>query len=64
MALAAHARTNGGKMNELVKAAQELIKYLEENNINDESCDDGDGYIDEWRSTDFETVIDNVKALL
>jgi len=48
-------------MNELAEAAKELIKYLEENNINDEACSDGDGRTDEWRSSEFEILINNVK---
>ena len=51
-------------MNELVKAARELINYIEDNDINDELCDEGDGHIDEWRSNEFETLINNVKESL
>jgi len=51
-------------MTSLEKAAKELIDYIEENNVTDESCDDGGGHTDEWCSNEFETLINNVKEAL
>lgn len=52
------------KKSMLREAAKELLKYIEENNVNDTSCNDGDGHIDEWCSNEFETLINNVKEAL
>jgi len=43
---------------------QKLIEFLEINNITDESADNGDGCIDEWRSTEFNNLISNAKEEL
>ena len=51
-------------MDELAEAAKALTDYIEENDVNDKSCDDGDGYTDEWCSDEFQQLIDNVKALI
>ena len=48
----------------LREAAKELLEYIEEENIHDLSCDDGDGHTDEWCSDKFETLINNVKEAL
>jgi hypothetical protein len=48
----------------LREAAKELLKYIKDNNVTDESCSDGDGHNDQWISLDFATLIDNVKEAL
>jgi len=48
----------------LKEAAKELLKYIEENNVTDESCDDGGGHNDQWVSANFGILINNVKEAL
>lgn len=49
---------------ELAKAAKELVEFIEENDITDEAADDGDGHHDEWRSSEFNFLIDQAKEAL
>ena len=51
-------------MNEPLKVLKELVDFLEENNIYDEVSDDGCGYTDEWRSDEFNRVIDRAKEVI
>ena len=48
----------------LKESAKALLKYIEDSNITDEACNDGDGRFDEWRSSEFETLINEVKEAL
>ena len=48
----------------LKEAAEALLKYIEENNVHDMSCDDGDGYVDMWCSPEFEAAILKLKKAL
>ncbi len=41
-------------MKTLKQAATDLVEFIERENLCDEGANDGDGYIDEWRSTEFE----------
>jgi len=47
----------------LIKAAQALINYIEEEHITDEISTDGH-YTDQWRSSRFQSLIDKVKKVL
>lgn len=47
----------------LIKASKALVDFIEDNDITDESADDG-GCIDEWRSGEFDNLIDNVKKAI
>ena len=48
----------------LREAAEALLKHIEENNVHDESCDDGDGRTDTWISPEFEAAILELKEAL
>jgi len=48
----------------LEEAAKALLKYIEENEVWDECCDDGDGHIDQWRSPEFGGLINGLKEAL
>ena len=41
-----------------------LIDFIEENDITDEEANDGDEYIDAWRSTKFDSLITDAKEIL
>ena len=43
---------------------EELLRFIDEQNIEDEGADDGDGHYDTWRSTEFEHLIVTAKASL
>jgi len=45
----------------LIEAAKGLIEFIEENHITDEGADDGGGHYDEWCSSEFEYLINQVK---
>jgi len=49
---------------ELIKPTRALINFIEENNVFDSSCDDGDGYTEEWKSKEFNTHIEDVEKAL
>jgi len=51
-------------MDKLAKAAKELLKFIDENNVFDSSCDDGDGYTEEWKSKEFNARIEDVEKAL
>ena len=52
------------QMTNLVEAMEGLLKVIEDNDIQDESCDDGDGYIDVWRSGGFSWAIEYAQEKL
>ena len=41
----------------LIEAVEMLLEFIEENDVQDEMCNDGDGYIDTYRSSQFESLI-------
>jgi len=51
-------------MNEPLKVLKELVTFIEENDITDEVADDGGGHTDEWRSDEFNRVIDRAKEVI
>lgn len=51
-------------MNELAKAVKKLLDYIEENNVFDRVCDDGDGYTEEWKSSEFNALIEDTEKAL
>ncbi|KKL56278.1 hypothetical protein LCGC14_2247030 [marine sediment metagenome] len=48
----------------LMEATDALLKFIEENDIQDEMADDGDGYTDTWRSGEFSELIEHAQARL
>ena len=48
-------------MEDLIKAAQALITYIEEENVYDQSDDDGDGHVDCSQSHEFRTLTNNLQ---
>jgi hypothetical protein len=48
----------------LRKAAEALLKHILENSVCDESCNDGDGHIDQWSSPELESLTDELKRAL
>lgn len=48
----------------LTEAAEKLLKFIDENNVFDSSCDDGDGYTEEWTSKEFNARIEDVEKAL
>ena len=43
---------------------KDLIEFIEENDINDEIANDGDGHTDEWRSIRFQHIINQAKETI
>jgi hypothetical protein len=43
---------------------EDLLRFIDEKNIEDEGADDGDGHYDTWRSTEFEHLIATARASL
>jgi hypothetical protein len=43
---------------------KDLLNFLEDHNVTDESADDGDGYTDTWKSAEFSLLIHNAKKSL
>lgn len=43
---------------------KELINFIENNNVEDEGSDDGDGHYDTWRSYEFELLIKKAKEVI
>jgi len=52
------------KTSTLKEAATSLLTYIEENDVYDESCDDGDGHIDQWCSPKFGALTNELKEAL
>ena len=50
-------------MSTLKEAAGKLIEFIEQNSVYDERREN-DSYPDEWRSDEFDMLIDNVKEAL
>lgn len=48
-------------MEDLIKAAQALITYIEEENVYDQSDDDGDGHVDCSQSHAFRALTNNLQ---
>lgn len=48
-------------MKDLIKAAEALITYIEEENVSDSSDDDGDGHVDYSQSHTFRKLIHNLE---
>lgn len=48
----------------LIEEAGALLTFLEENDITDEASDDGDGFVDTWRSGEFAELIERTRARL
>ncbi len=51
------------KVNELVKATQALVAYIEEHYVFDKLADAGCGLYDTYRSDDFEKVVNSAKQV-
>jgi hypothetical protein len=51
-------------MEDLIKAAQELIDYIDEENVYDQSDDDGDGRIDNSQSHEFRSLIRDLESAI
>lgn len=51
-------------MSESLNVLKELVDFIEENDVKDEICDDGNGHIDEWRSIEFNNLIDQAKETI
>lgn len=51
-------------MSELREAAEKLLKFIEEHNVFDSISDDGDGYTEEWKSSEFNARIEDVEKAL
>jgi hypothetical protein len=43
---------------------KDLIEFIEENDVKDETANDGDGHIDEWRSIRFNHLINQAKEVI
>ena len=52
------------KETSIFRRFRDLIEYIEENNVTDESADEGEGYTDSWRSTEFNNLITKAKEEL
>ena len=48
----------------IFKCLKNLVDYIEENNVTDETADDGEGHIDEWKSVEFTRVVRKAKEAL
>lgn len=48
---------------ETQQVLKRLIDFIEENNIEDECANDGDGHYDTWRSGEFERLIEKAKEV-
>ena len=48
----------------LREAAEAMLKYILENSICDESCNDGDGHIDQWCSPELKALTNELKEAL
>lgn len=46
------------------KALNELIEFIETNDVQDEYSNDGDGMFDMWRSAEFTLLIEQGKSAL
>ena len=53
-----------GIINNLVEAVELLLKFIEDNSVQDEMANDGDGYIDTYRSHEFNKLIANTQEKL
>ncbi len=53
-----------GIINNLVEAVELLLKFIEDNSVQDEMADDGDGYTDTWRSSEFNNLLANTQEKL
>jgi HEPN domain-containing protein len=51
------------KVNELLKATQALVAYIEEHYVFDKLADAGCGLYDTYRSDDFEKVVNSAKRV-
>ena len=51
-------------MSNPLKLLKELVDFIEENNVTDEISDDGEGHTDEWRSNEFNNLINRAKETL
>ena len=51
-------------MEDLVKAAEALVKFIEDEDISDEAANDGGGHTDMWRSGEFDNLINKVKTAI
>ena len=43
----------------LMEVVDDLLKFIEDNDIYDEVVDDGDGFVDTWKSGEFTNLLDN-----
>jgi len=48
----------------LREAAGALLKHILENSVCDESCNDGDGHIDQWSSPELESLTNELERAL
>ncbi|KKM91911.1 hypothetical protein LCGC14_1223820 [marine sediment metagenome] len=51
-------------MDDFIEAVELLLKFIEENDIQDEMADDGDGHIDTWRSPQFDQLLTHTQEKL
>ena len=51
-------------MSEPFNILKKLINFIEKNNISDEMATDEEGYIDTWRSTEFNNLINRAKETI
>ena len=54
----------GNRAGLIERDARALIDFIEKYDVQDEFANDGDGYIDTWRSQEFHDAIDNLKKSL
>ncbi len=48
----------------LIEATDALLRFIENNDVEDEMAYDGDGHIDTWTSGEFEELLSNAKEKL
>lgn len=48
----------------LIKATEDLLEFIDDNSVHDEMANDGDGYINTWKSGEFHSVINSTQEKL